>query len=73
MLLEKYRYIVVEGPIGAGKTSLATRLAEKLRAGLLLEDAGENPFLAKFYQEGKRHAYQHSCSSCFSASIRYAT
>jgi deoxyguanosine kinase len=56
MLLEKYRYIVVEGPIGAGKTSLATRLAEKLRAGLLLEDAGENPFLAKFYQEGKRHA-----------------
>lgn len=55
-MLKKYRYIVVEGPIGAGKTSLATRLAEKLRAGLLLEDAGENPFLAKFYQEGKRHA-----------------
>ena len=56
MLLDKYRYIVVEGPIGAGKTSLAKRLAEKLRAGLLLEEAGENPFLAKFYQEGKRHA-----------------
>ena len=56
MLLDKYRYIVVEGPIGAGKTSLAKRLAEKLRAGLLLEEAGDNPFLAKFYQEGKRHA-----------------
>ena len=56
MLLEKYRYIVVEGPIGAGKTSLAKRLSEKLRAGLLLEEAGENPFLARFYQEGKRHA-----------------
>lgn len=56
MVLDKYRYIVVEGPIGAGKTSLAKRLADKLRASVLLEEAGDNPFLAKFYQEGKRHA-----------------
>jgi len=56
MPLQKFRYIVVEGPIGAGKTSLAKRLAEHLRASLLLEEAGDNPFLARFYQEGRRHA-----------------
>lgn len=55
-LEQRYRYIVVEGPIGAGKTSLAKRLAEHLRANLLLEEAGDNPFLARFYQEGRRHA-----------------
>ncbi|HLA74297.1 MAG TPA: deoxynucleoside kinase [Gammaproteobacteria bacterium] len=42
-------YIVVEGPIGVGKTSLAKRLAESLGSGLLLEDAQENPFLERFY------------------------
>jgi deoxyadenosine/deoxycytidine kinase len=56
MPLDKYRYIVVEGPIGAGKTSLAKKLAARLDADLLLENAGANPFLARFYQEPKRHA-----------------
>ncbi|HUW28870.1 MAG TPA: deoxynucleoside kinase [Sulfuriferula sp.] len=55
-MLEKYRYIAVEGPIGAGKTSLARRIAEHLRADMLLENAGENPFLSRFYQDPKRHA-----------------
>jgi deoxyadenosine/deoxycytidine kinase len=46
------RYIVVEGPIGVGKTSLATRLAESLSADLVLEEVYENPFLERFYREG---------------------
>ncbi len=50
------RYIVVEGPIGVGKTALATRLAEALGAGLLLESAAGNPFLERFYRTGYSHA-----------------
>lgn len=55
-LLESARHIVVEGPIGAGKTSLAMRLAARLGATMLLEQAGANPFLARFYQDPKRYA-----------------
>ena len=56
MLLDRYRYIVVEGPIGVGKTSLACRLAEKIAATSLLEKPEENPFLARFYQDPPRYA-----------------
>jgi len=56
MQLEKYQYIVVEGPIGVGKTSLAQRLAEHIGADILLEKPQENPFLERFYQDPKRHA-----------------
>ena len=48
--------MVVEGPIGAGKTSLARRLAARMSAELMLEDPGENPFLARFYQDMARYA-----------------
>ena len=54
--MQKLRYIAVEGPIGAGKTSLARRLADRLGAELLLEQPGENPFLARFYQDMARYA-----------------
>jgi deoxyadenosine/deoxycytidine kinase len=48
--------LVVEGPIGAGKTSLARRLAARLGADLVLEQPEENPFLARFYQDMARFA-----------------
>ncbi len=56
MPLSKYRYIVVEGPIGVGKTSLAKRLAERLGSRALLEQPEQNPFLARFYQDMPRYA-----------------
>ncbi|MGH9578236.1 MAG: deoxynucleoside kinase, partial [Terriglobales bacterium] len=52
----RQRYIVVEGPIGCGKTSLAHKLAQRLDARLLLEDPDANPFLRQFYQDMRRYA-----------------
>ncbi len=49
-------YIVVEGPIGVGKTSLARRLAESFETDLVLEGASENPFLERFYQDPRSGA-----------------
>jgi deoxyguanosine kinase len=54
--LSKYHYIVVEGPIGVGKTSLARRLAERLKSDLVLERPEQNPFLPRFYQDMPRFA-----------------
>lgn len=52
----KYRYVVVEGPIGCGKTSLARLLASHFDAELVLEDPGANPFLPQFYRDMRRYA-----------------
>lgn len=52
------RYIVTEGPIGVGKTSLTALLAEELDARLVLERAEENPFLADFYKDPARYRFQ---------------
>jgi len=56
MALNKYRYVVVEGPIGVGKTSLARRLAEHAGASEMLEKPEDNPFLPRFYADPARHA-----------------
>jgi deoxyadenosine/deoxycytidine kinase len=53
---DRPRYIAVEGPIGAGKSSLAEILAEELSARIIRESPDENPFLGPFYQDPKRHA-----------------
>ncbi len=50
------RYIAIEGPIGIGKTTLAKRLAESFNYETLLEDAEENPFLERFYQDRRNNA-----------------
>lgn len=57
-IFNKFPFIVVEGPIGSGKTTLARMLAEKLSTQLLTEKAEENPFLARFYDNPKRYALQ---------------
>jgi deoxyguanosine kinase len=54
--LDGPRFIVVEGPIGVGKTSLAKRLAESLAGELILEHAEENPFLERFYKNRRNAA-----------------
>jgi deoxyadenosine/deoxycytidine kinase len=56
--VEGPRYIAVEGPIGVGKTSLVTRLSRRLEAAVVFEVAEENPFLARFYEDMSRWAFQ---------------
>ena len=56
--MSEIRYIAIEGVIGAGKTSLANKLAERTKANLILEEFETNPFLANFYDDRKRYAFQ---------------
>ncbi len=53
----KYNYIAIEGNIGAGKTSLATKMAQDFNAKLILERFADNPFLPKFYDDAQRYAF----------------
>ncbi len=53
-----HRYIVIEGPLGVGKTSLAQMLAEKMNGQALTEDVEENPFLINFYQDPRKYGFQ---------------
>jgi deoxyadenosine/deoxycytidine kinase len=57
-MLEDIHYIAIEGPIGVGKTTLATALAERLGATTLFEEAEENPFLGNYYDDPRRYAFQ---------------
>ncbi len=53
----KYRFITIEGNIGAGKTTLAQLLSNRLDARLVLEEFAENPFLVKFYENPSQYAF----------------
>jgi deoxyadenosine/deoxycytidine kinase len=53
---DRWRHIVVEGPIGVGKTSLARRLSERFGAQTVLEEPQANPFLERFYRDSARYA-----------------
>jgi deoxyadenosine/deoxycytidine kinase len=53
----KYNYVVIEGNIGAGKTTLATRIAEEFNTCLILERFAENPFLPKFYKDPDKYSF----------------
>ena len=54
--IRKYKNIVVEGPIGVGKTSLTKKIADKYKLRTVLENAAENPFLKKFYTDNEKYA-----------------
>lgn len=56
--MSRFRHIAIEGSIGVGKTTLARRLAAHFGAELLLEQAGENPYLERFYQDPAGYAFQ---------------
>ena len=56
--MERARYIAIEGPIGAGKTSLAELLAKALGGRTIYEQVDENPFIKKFYDDRKRYSFQ---------------
>jgi deoxyadenosine/deoxycytidine kinase len=53
----KYNYVVIEGNIGAGKTTLAGKIADQFNARLILERFADNPFLPKFYQDPDKYSF----------------
>jgi len=53
----KYNYVVIEGNIGAGKTTLASRIAVQFNARLILEHFADNPFLPKFYNDPEKYSF----------------
>jgi deoxyadenosine/deoxycytidine kinase len=71
MSVGENRYLVIEGVIGAGKTSLSRMLSDRLASQLVLEEVEENPFLKDFYRDRARYAFQtqmHFCSAATSSS-----
>ncbi len=66
MSVGENRYLVIEGVIGAGKTSLSRLLSDRLSAQLVLEEVEENPFLKDFYRDRARYAFQTQMHFLFS-------
>ncbi len=56
-IMIKYNYVVIEGNIGAGKTTLATRIADQFNGRLILEHFADNPFLPKFYNDPDKYSF----------------
>ena len=69
----KFRYVVIEGPIGVGKTSLAGQLAARESANLLLEAPEDNPFLPRFYEDPQRFALPTQLCFLFQRAKQIAT
>lgn len=65
MNFDTYKYVIVEGPIGIGKTTLASRIATRFGAQTLLERPTENPFLERFYKDAARFALPAQISFLF--------
>jgi deoxyguanosine kinase len=53
----KYNYVVIEGNIGAGKTTLAGKISDQFNARLILERFADNPFLPKFYDDPDKYSF----------------
>jgi deoxyguanosine kinase len=64
--VDENRYLVIEGVIGAGKTSLSRMLSDRLTSQLVLEEVEENPFLKDFYRDRARYAFQTQMHFLFS-------
>jgi deoxyguanosine kinase len=56
-MIIKYNYVVIEGNIGAGKTTLASRISDQFNARLILERFADNPFLPKFYDDPEKYSF----------------
>jgi deoxyguanosine kinase len=56
-MVRMYNYVVIEGNIGAGKTTLATRISDQFNANLILECYADNPFLPKFYKDPEKYSF----------------
>ena len=64
-----YKFITIEGNIGAGKTTLANILAKRMNARLVLEEFADNPFLPKFYESPEQYAFPLELFFIFSCSF----
>jgi deoxyadenosine/deoxycytidine kinase len=73
VVVTPHRYVVVEGPIGVGKTSLVRRLGQSFGCELVLEQDAENPFLERFYREPKSVAFQTQLHFLFQRSRQLAS
>ncbi len=56
-MINNYNFVVIEGNIGAGKTSLTKQIAQDLNAKVIFEQFAENPFLPKFYQDSEKYSF----------------
>ena len=56
-LFMKYNFIAIEGNIGSGKTSLASKIASDFNSELILESFSDNPFLPKFYKDPEKYSF----------------
>jgi len=69
--LDHLKYVVIDGPIGVGKRTLAKKLAVSFGSDLILEGPEDNPFLERFYRDPQGAAFQTQLFFCFSGQNNY--